>query len=527
MKHRRGLCSILLIFTFLFSSLAVMAKPLPAADGGSKLGATIPGAVTPDDFKDPASGEDDTDCVQAAFDSGETVVFTRDYKVRSVEMRGDTQTINFNGYYLYGITDENGTEADKDAILKITGIYLELYDLKINGQFNTNYRAAIHWFSRPTGAAAPMSAYVNIYGLYIRDILVGIQYGAWLDDEAPYDTAQSENYLSGFRMRGVQNVIISNQPNGFLKISNSTLDCHAREWVLVENNPFVEADSYLIYSKVGQVTVENSELLKVSYATGCGLKGKNIVVNNCVMEMPCTWVYAEGDVTLDGVHGGFMGSAGLSGVPMFVAAPGAAGSLRVQNVRMSRSESLALYAEQQNSEAYIFNDLTEAPQYRVYMQNCDMGEWLPSYIAAPEERERVMVENTVFYWSPTLWEGGETQYAEIDDKLAQIQDGSSAEEIILNSPNGTEYRLTVDDNGQLMINSLSGGENNPGAENPGGDHEDNPGSGGSSGEESSEPEKNENPETGVLSSVTVTVGIVLLSAGALVVLLKCRKENAG
>lgn len=358
-------------------------------------------AVTPDFYK-VGTGPDDTDAVQAAFDSGRTVVFTRNYYVRSVEMKGDTQTINFNGYWLIGITGSGDVASDKDAILKITGIYLELYDVKINGQFNLNYRAAIHWYSRP---GYPQAGFINVYGMYIRDLLVGVQYGAWLDDPNPHDAPQSENYLYGFRCRSLQNCFISNQPNGFLKISGSTIDCHQREWVFQPNNPFNIAASTLITCKIGQISVEDSELLKVEYLEGCGLEGRNLVVSNCVIEMPCTWVKAEGDVTIDVVHGGFMG--GNSGLPMFQIAPNAIGSLRVQNVRMSRSAEVGGYLTN-----FIVAGLGSAPTYNVSIARCDLGEWAPYYIAISKERSRVFVQDTHF----TYTAGGAVQRHTIHDK---------------------------------------------------------------------------------------------------------------
>jgi len=358
-------------------------------------------AVTPDFYKE-GTGPDDTEAVQAAFDSGKTVIFTRNYYVRSVEIKGDVQTIDFNGYFLIGISQGSHSESDKDAILKITGIYLHLLNLKIEGQFNTNYKAAIHWYSRP---GHPHSGYVNIFGLFIRNILIGIQYGAWLDDPSPYDTSQSENYLYGYVTRGTQNCLISNQPNGFLKISGSTLDCHEREWSLTEGNPFQKAESYLIYCKIGQISVEDSELLKVIELEGCGIKGKNIIITNCVMEMPCTWVVAEGDVTIDGVHGGFMG--GDSGLPMFEIAANAEGSLRLNHIRMIRSAGVSGYLTN-----YMISGLTGAPHYYVSIGGCDLGDWSPQKIAIPKERTRVFVTDSHF----TYTQSNQLKRATIHDK---------------------------------------------------------------------------------------------------------------
>ncbi|WP_214629378.1 hypothetical protein [Paenibacillus agaridevorans] len=358
-------------------------------------------AVTPDFYK-VGTGPDDTEAVQAAFDSGKTVIFTRNYYVRSVEMKGDVQTIDFNGYFLIGISQGSHSESDKDAILKITGIYLHLHNLKIEGQFNTNYKAAIHWYSRPGHAH---SGYVNIFGLFIRNILVGIQYGAWLDDPNPYDTSQSENYLYGYVTRGTQNCLISNQPNGFLKISGSTLDCHEREWSLMEGNPFQKAESYLIYCKIGQVSVEDSELLKVIDLEGCGIKGKNIIITNCVMEMPCTWVVAEGDVSIDGVHGGFMG--GDSGLPMFEIAANAEGSLRLNHIRMIRSAGVGGYLTN-----YMISGLNGAPHYHVSIGGCDFGDWNPQKIAIPKERSRIFVTDSHF----TYTQGNQLKRYTIHDK---------------------------------------------------------------------------------------------------------------
>jgi len=128
-------------------------------------------AVTPDFYKS-GTGLDDTAAVQAAFDSGKPVIFTRDYYVKSVRMFGVDQKIDFNGYWLWGIAESTNTSAERDCVLEIAGLYMQLFNVKVVSDFNMNYKCGVHWRSESNTRPAE---HIKIYGLQINRLLIGLQ----------------------------------------------------------------------------------------------------------------------------------------------------------------------------------------------------------------------------------------------------------------------------------------------------------------------------------------------------------------
>lgn len=345
-------------------------------------------AVSPDYYK-IGTGTDDTACVQAAFDSGKPVIFTRDYYVKSVRMFGVDQQIDFAGYWLWGISTSTDTVAQKDCVLEIAGLYLQLFNIKVISQFNQNYRCGVHWRSESNIRPAE---HIKIYGLQINRFLIGLQYGSYLDDPNPIDAPQSENFIFGIHFRSVQNCIILNQPNGFLKISGGVIDCNPSEWTTVVPNPFSHANAYCFYNKDNVLVIDNCEILKLVTQEGYGFKGSNFILNNCTFEIGCNWGYIEGDGQINFTDGGYQGATNKS---LFEIAPGASGRLNLNGFFAKRAEG---YGLGEISTAYLINGLNNAPNYRVSMDNSVFREWA-EYRIASTNRERVYVRNTRFSYT--------------------------------------------------------------------------------------------------------------------------------
>ncbi len=337
-------------------------------------------AVSPDYYK-VGTGFDDTDCVQAAFDSGKPVIFTRNYNVKSVKMTGSDQNIDFNGYWLFGISESTDTEEMRDCVLTISGLYLNLYNIRVGAGFKP-YKCGIHWVS--ISASRP-AEHIKVYGLQVNRCLVGIQYGAYLDDSNPLDAPQSENFIYGIHFRAVQNCLILNQPNGILKIIGGLFDCGPSEWDTVPSSPYSAVNAYCFYAKDSVLSIDACEILKVSSTEGYGFKGNNFILTNCSIEIGSTWGYIDGKATITQDDAGYQGGINKN---LFEIAPGAEGRLNLNTFFAKRAAGF-------NSPAYIINGLAAAPRFRVNIDKSYFSEWTANKVTSAR-RENVYVQNTRF-----------------------------------------------------------------------------------------------------------------------------------
>ncbi len=381
-------------------------------------------AVTPDMFK-TSTDPDDTDAVQDAFDSGLPVVFIRNYQVRSVVIGGVNQQIDFNGYCLEGITSFSDSNADKDCILQISGTYLNLYNVKVDGRFNTNYKYAVHWCTRPGYNAAQ---YNKIYGLQIKNAIVGMLFGSDLDNPTPLDAPQSENNIYSFETENVQKGILLYQPNGFLKITGGRIEVGKGDWETSANSHAYNAeDEICVYDKFTSLTLESCDLVKKTTA-GYGFRGKMLYLSNCNIDVAGTWGLVEGDIHISDTKLGKQQAAASS---LFQIARNAEGQLIIEGSCVERAAGAAA------SEAYLVDGLTRAPAVFVTIKNSNFSEWDYARLAPAEDRKQIFVEDTYFY--------ADGAYSLVDDRAAEENAGSSVYAV-------TNLAANVDVTGEFMTN---------------------------------------------------------------------------
>lgn len=131
----------------------------------------------------------------------------------------------FNESIFFG----NATTPTK-ALFKYTGAFSGVYDLYLDAVWNSNYTAIMWWTSANISVPAQSN---NFYNLHLQNGLLGILFGDLGGGLA--NAPQSENYIHGLHTRGVQNVIHSNQPLGFLSITGAENASSKNEWDI--NNP--------------------------------------------------------------------------------------------------------------------------------------------------------------------------------------------------------------------------------------------------------------------------------------------------
>jgi hypothetical protein len=239
------------------------------------------------------AGATDQIKVQAAFDSGKPIRFSKSYSVDSVTISSIGQTIDFNGYSIIGTRSLSTTKAQ--FVLGITGRQLTLYNIDVNANFK-NYVAAIRWHSVSNAAPAQFN---NVYGMNVAYCEIGLLFGQEIGTPS-VDAAQSENSIYGFKCRGAQQTFVGNQSNGWVTFISPQMDCNPYEWLLQPgfNVTTWQTAARVMINLVGHVVVLGGEALKTSTQLGYGIEGRLIYLIGTTIEIACANFLVRGKLTL-------------------------------------------------------------------------------------------------------------------------------------------------------------------------------------------------------------------------------------
>jgi hypothetical protein len=310
--------------------------------------------------------------VQAAFDSGKPIKFTKDYVVDSVTIRAVGQTIDFNGYSLVGTRSFSSVGAA--YVLGITGRQLRLYDVAVNADFK-NYAAAIRWFSESAGAPAQFN---NVYGMSVAYCIVGLAYGQEIGTPSQ-DAPQSENAIYGFKCRGAQKAFVGNQSNGFITLVAPQIDCNPYEW---SSQPGYNATTWqtaarAIHNVVGYVVVLGGEVLKTSTQLGYGVEGANITMIGTVIEIACANFFVQGNLTLKDGANFYMASDSTNLFTIDTGAGNAGDAMvTLDNCTPQRANDIWTY-----SGSTMIKGNSTLPMTFNFV-NCKINNWVPYRIAS-------------------------------------------------------------------------------------------------------------------------------------------------
>lgn len=222
---------------------------------------------------------DDTAAIRAAMDSGVLSVYfpSGTYAITSLifDVRGQTYsgTVDFVGI----------AGSATDAVVEIVERNLSFERLAVNQNFNTNYTSAVKWHSLSSAAPAQ---YIKIKQLLLNNCIIGILFGQ-LDGTVVVDAPQSENSITHFNTRGCQIPLYVNQSNGWLMISDSTINSLRNEWEIYNPGVYDYAQSRVVRIYQGVVMISNSELLKTDTQLGYGIEmiGGSLFCDNTTWEI--------------------------------------------------------------------------------------------------------------------------------------------------------------------------------------------------------------------------------------------------
>jgi len=319
-------------------------------------------SVSVEDF----DGATDTLKVQAAFDSGLSIVFTKNYSVDTVTISSIGQTIDFNGYSLIGTRDTGSATAQ--FVLAITGRELTLYNVNVNVNFK-NYTSGVRWYSVSSGAPAQ---YNKVYGMRISNAVNGLIYGQEAGSTS-VDAAQSENTIYSLTFRAVQICFTGNQSNGFLTLVSPSLDCNPYEWT---SQPGYNATTWqtaalALQNPANALSIIGGEILKTSSQLGYGVSGNSFLLSGVTLEMAGNNFYIDGGgVTIRDTFNFYMASDSANIITLATTIDGTnARPIVLDNCTIERGNNVGSY-----SGNTLVKGTTTTPIV-IYFNNCKINNW--------------------------------------------------------------------------------------------------------------------------------------------------------
>lgn len=240
----------------------------------------------------PNSDVDQTDVLQDAIDNYGALYFPPgSYRVSELHFRRLGGT--YSGFPNFYPTADDSVQ--RTGLIHIEHRELTFESLNVSGNFNANYKAAIHWYSPTVGQPAQ---YVCIKQLSTTNCLIGILFGQ-LEGTDVVDAPQSENRISQWKTRGCRSPLYMRQPNGFLLISDSVISSIRNEWEISNPGVYKYSESSVIEAHQGSAYVSNSKVIKTDTQENVGIymNGGGVWLSNIFAEI------ASQNVTY-GVNGG-------------------------------------------------------------------------------------------------------------------------------------------------------------------------------------------------------------------------------
>jgi hypothetical protein len=242
---------------------------------------------------------DDTTAIQAtitaAGDSG-TVYFPKgSYSVSEIFFNEEYQKVYFAG----GAVIRGNATTAKQAVVHIVRRQCTFYDMAVSGQYKSNYTAAIKWYADGSGSYPNFNKVIN---LKTEAALIGVLFGA---TSSPVDAPVSENSIIGYTTRGVERPLYCNQPNGFLFVTNSVLDCGKYDWDTYNPGVFSYTRANCVENEKTVLTLTSCEFVKAASQDGWGVVNKNLMhLVGCTAEIasPNFYIGDDSETHINGYH---------------------------------------------------------------------------------------------------------------------------------------------------------------------------------------------------------------------------------
>jgi len=227
---------------------------------------------------------DDTAAIQDAIDNGgKHIVFpSGNYNVTTIETTVAGQTWFFDG----GALLKGVASTTTKCLVLVKRGNCTFYNMSLFGNYNLNYTSLLN-IQAESGFNAPQ--YLLFSNLILQASKIGILYG---DITSPLNAPVSENHIIGGYTRDIHRIIYSNQPNGFLFVSNYTFDNQIYDWLGTATYPTYASwytTSAAIENNEGWFSLSNCEIVKAQSDEGAVfVNADHIKVVGSICEAACT-----------------------------------------------------------------------------------------------------------------------------------------------------------------------------------------------------------------------------------------------
>lgn len=333
-----------------------------AADGGRwKLKHS--GFVTVRQFGAKGNGiDDDTTAIAAAYAAVPHIILRNGkFGVTTLDFSLNARRVEFFNAQIYGIAT-----SPTDCVVRLRNsrhcrydnIEIETHGNSPSPVYHPNYGCAMRWVSESSSTPVQFNV---IDGLSIRYFKHGLVLGNF-PGEAPQASApQSENFVRGFKVRGVLCPIYSNAVNSYLTFTDHVI---APQQFEASASWFIPANGWCARCDEGSLMFIGGEFQR-ALSAGYSLYGKNIYVIGPIWEVG-TRSYVTGDMSLSNVSNGSMGPGTE---PIFEIAPTATGRLLLENFVNRRPAGTA---SSNRLDAFRLNGNND---YHIVFDNSRLFEW--------------------------------------------------------------------------------------------------------------------------------------------------------
>lgn len=334
---------------------------------------------------DPSGVSNSTTAIQSAITdtaSGGALYFPPGiYLVDSL----DTGLIESNWYFDSATLKANSNSA-QTHLLKFQGRHCNIYNLKINMNFKTNYDAALWWYNATTA-----SQFNNFYGMEIRYAKRGIVYGQFSGATSTL-LAQSENTLFGYMSYGVERPFLSNHGNGVIDLEGCTLSAQNQDWV----SGFDDTINRAFQALAGVVNINGGEVQNTvadvtSYAAS--VDGGTVYLNNVITEVDVPFS-VSGQLFING--GRIQNTQSLTSQFYIASAADSNTRLRVNDCKIYRQPNVGSF-----SDRPLIDNSGSSQNIDISFSSCEITEWA-SFVPIGSNQQSIRFIDCKYYPDGTL-----------------------------------------------------------------------------------------------------------------------------
>ena len=285
-------------------------------------------------------------------------------------------------WYLDLATLKANSNVAQTHLLKFQGRHCNIYNLRINMNFKTNYDAALWWYN-----ATNASQFNNFYGMEIRYAIRGVVYGQFPGVSSTL-LAQSENTLFGYVSYGVEQPFLSNHGNGVIDLEGCTLSAQDQDWT----TGFDDTANRAFQALAGVVNMNGGEVQNTiadvtSYAAD--VDGGTVYMNNVITEVNVPFSIS-GQLFIDG--GRVQNTQSLTN--QFYIPPTADSTTKfsVSNCLIYRQPTVGSF-----SDKALINNVGANQNIDIVFSNCNIREWASFVQIANGTQQNIKFVNCEYY----------------------------------------------------------------------------------------------------------------------------------